>query len=240
MPHFEALLVPVDHVQFLLKPLYVPIDIWNLEAWSSHYYTRGQNKPTLSLGRWLNETVVPVESISERLVYVSRQNLGVYQVVKRRQAALQEMKLWEGYQVHSYFVHIYIQVALESHRTCHVVDHIGDYRVLLLEVVLLFLVVPGLNYRGTILNLVAHVLAPKRVLSLLQFFILLINFWNDVKESLVVYWQDTVGIIDENVESKHRVIRRSYDIIVFRWENTCWKFKCWGVKISQVSQNVRA
>jgi hypothetical protein len=68
---------------------------------------------------------------------------------------------WERDQVHRDFVHINIKISLKSHRACHVVDDIGYNRVLLFKMILLFLMVPSLDDRSTILDLIGSALSSK-------------------------------------------------------------------------------
>ena len=76
--NFEALAVPVNHVEFFLKPLYISVDVRNLNVRTSHYYTRGQANLVDAVGTLLNELVVAVKDIGEALVDVPWGQFGVH------------------------------------------------------------------------------------------------------------------------------------------------------------------
>lgn len=109
------------------------------------------------------------------------------------------MHFWKGYHVHGDFIQIDVKVSLKPHRASQVVDDVGDYRVLFLEVIFFFLGVTGLYHAGATRDI-----AGSPTLQLLSFLahlgILRINPTHDVEKCLVVDGQNTVGVVDEHVK----------------------------------------
>ena len=186
----------MHHIELLWHAFYISVDVRNLKAWTPDDNTSGQYKTILCIGWWLYKTIIPIECVSERLINIPRQNLRVDEVVKRRETALQEVKFRKRNQIHSNFVHINIEISLKPHRTRHIVDNVSDDRVLFFKMVLLFLMVPSLDDRCALLYLIGAALSPKWAFSLLEFLVLLVNSRDDVEQSLVVNWQNAVGIVD--------------------------------------------
>lgn len=79
------------------------------------------------------------------------------------------------HQIHRDLVHVDVQVTLEAHRTCHIVQEIGNDRVLTLEMIRLVLLIACLE-QGAALLLLG----------------LCVNSADDVEQSLIINWQDAV------------------------------------------------
>jgi len=158
----EALLVPVGHVQLFGEPLDVSVDVGYLDVAAPHYEACGHAHLVVALRRLLDQLVRTIEDIGEGLVDVAGLQLGAENGVDGGEAAGEEVLLGEGHQVHRYLVHVHIQVALEAHRAGHVANDRGHDRVLLLEVVLLLLGVPGLSDRAPLPYLPFHHRIPRK------------------------------------------------------------------------------
>lgn len=108
MPNFEALLIPVDHVQLFGQSLYIPVDVRYFDFVASNDDTRGQNKRALAFCALLDQWILTIEEICKRLVDIPRLQFWINNVEEWRKAALKKMEFWKRYQVHGDFVHINI------------------------------------------------------------------------------------------------------------------------------------
>ena len=120
----EALGVPMDHVELLLKFFDVSVYVRNLNVSTADNDPCSEVESILRFRTLLYQLVLTIKSIQKRLVNVSGLNLWIDQVIQRRKTALQKMLLWKWDQIHCDLVHIHIEVALKSHRACHIVDYI--------------------------------------------------------------------------------------------------------------------
>lgn len=62
------------------------------------------------------------------------------------------MHLGEWDHIHGNFVHVYIKVAFEAHRTSQVVYDVGHYRILFLKMIRFLLYIGTFNNGRSILN----------------------------------------------------------------------------------------
>lgn len=107
MSDFEAFPVPAHHLQLFLQPFNVPVYVTNLNVLLTTNYQPACQIDWLCFAL-LDKLHISVKCLAKGLVDTSSHHFRVDQVVERRNAALQEVHLWEGYHVHCYFVEIYV------------------------------------------------------------------------------------------------------------------------------------
>ena len=130
-----------------------------------------------------------VKCIWERLIYASRLYLWIDQIVQRWKTALQKVLLRERHQIHSYLVHINIQITWVSHRACHIVNHICNYWIFFLKMIRFFFYISSFYYRWTFLYLILQtwfISSWESSFWKLDFLVLLINSRNDIKKCLII------------------------------------------------------
>ena len=151
------------------------------------------------------------------------------------------MLLGKRHEVHRDLIHVDVQVSLKPHGTCHIVNYISHYRILFFKMILLLLFISRLNYWCAVFDLILNWIIPsKSIFSLFEFFILKVNSRDDIEQCLVIYWEDTVGTLDQNVQGKHRVVRGSDHVVIVGWKDASTKLEHWWVKVCEILQDVSA
>ena len=74
---------------------------------------------------------------------------------------------------------------------------------------------------------------------LLHFWILRVDPWYDVKQCLIIDWQDAICVIDEHVQGEHRVVGWSDHVVVIRGEYARWETEHRWIQIRQILQDKR-
>ena len=144
------------------------------------------NRRSFSL---LNQLHFRVKCLGKGLVNRAPHHFWIHKLEKRRYTRLQKLHFGKGHHIHGDLIQIHIQVSLKPHRACQVVNHVGNNRIFLLEILRLFLLIRCFQNRRPVFSLLC-----------LHLLVLRVDGLDDVEQGLVVHGQHTVCVLDELIQ----------------------------------------